>query len=294
VVSKATFAVVAAAGLLGTGLSGCSSDAPQLSCSAQPSSLSPVAGTTQTIAIKTAAGAKILTDAALQTNPFRTATADSAGIARVSYPVTAASAGRPVKVTIAVVKQGGNGSCSVTFTPKRAPALSAAISAQWQVPVPLPAGSGACTSAHPGQGPCGSVVIKALISGFHNFGGTPTCPTSGANDCADSGGAQLSGQFAVSWAISCPATGLTSNNNDVPVTLSPEFGSHNSKVTPVTRVNADQARVELTADLPFAPEVANCTQAPVLQSLSVSNVTLKLQGGTYPTSNFSAAGPLTH
>jgi hypothetical protein len=287
---RARLALLAVAALSSTGLTACASAPQQLACSAQPSSLTPAANTTETITINTAAGAKVLTQAAFATpNPFRTTTADGTGVARVSYPVGTSAAGHPVKVTVAAAKNGANGSCSTTFTPKPRPTLHAAfISVKWVLP-PLPHGSGACAAGHTSD--CGRVTTSVLVSGFSQFGGTPTCANSDVNTCRNFAGAVLSGQLSLAWTISCPTTGLTVTRNDVPVRLVPEPGAFNYKVTPVTRVNADSARVEIAADLPFGDDVAGCSQTPSLLSLNATNVAFRLIGGGYPTAYFSAVGP---
>jgi hypothetical protein len=223
---------------------------------------------------------------------YRAATADALGVAKVAYPMGTAGDGHPVVLTVAVAKNGVNGDCRTSFTPKSAvpgaKKLTAVITSQSQVPVALPFGVGACSP--PNTSGCGSVVVTALIKGFSAFGGTPTCAGTNPSACKDYNGAVLSGQLALSWAISCPATSTTSTRDDVQTVLRPLAGSRSYKVTPVTRVNADSARLQLTADLPFAAEVAGCTVAPRLESLTITNVTLRLIGGGYPTSYFAAAG----
>jgi hypothetical protein len=251
-----------------------------------------VANTTETVTINTAAGAKVLTQAAFATpNPFRTTTADGTGVARVRYPVAASATGRRVVVTIAVAKNGSNGNCSTTFAPKPKPSLHAAlISVQWVLP-PLPHGSGACGAGHTSD--CGTVTTSVLVTGFSQFGGTPTCANSDVNTCQNFAGAVLSGQLSLAWTISCPATGLTDTRDDVPVRLVPESGRFNAKVTPVTRVNADSARVEIAADLPLGDEYASCSQTPSLLSLNATNVAFSLIGGGFPTAYFNTVGPFT-
>ena len=255
---------------------------------------------TETISISTAPGAKVLAVAALPgSKPFRVATANPSGLAKVAYHVGNGASGSPVKVTIAVAKNGANGNCSTTFTPKRSTSsapLTATISAQFQVPDPLPFGAGACATAHPGNSICGDIVVTALIKGFSNYGGVPDCPNGDPTSCV-SNPAVLSGQLNLSWAISCPANGnspgTTGNESDVPVFLNPEFQSYGYFVGPITRVDADTASLQLSADLPFGKEVAGCSVAPHLETVTATDITLELQGGGFPTSHFSAAGPFS-
>ena len=198
-----------------------------------------------------------------------------------------------MRVTIAVAKNGANGNCSTSFTPTRptstAP-LTATISTKFQVPDPLPFGNGACATAHPGNSICGDIIVTALIKGFSNYGGVPACPSADPTSCV-SNPAVLTGRLSLSWAISCPATQTTGNEQDVAVYLNPEFQSYDYFVGPITRVDADTARVEITADLPFGTEVSACSVAPHLETLTATNITLQLKGGTFPTSHFAAAGP---
>jgi hypothetical protein len=293
--AKATMAVLAVGGLLSAGLSACSPAPAPLACAAQPSSTAPGPNTTEIISIRTMPGAKVLTVATyLSAKPIRIATANDAGIARVLYPVGTAAPGYPVKVTVAVAKNGANGNCSTAFTPKRvgstAP-LTAALSYHYVVPRPLPSDPSVCTSLRPGQSGCGAVIITALISGFSAHGGIPACPTGNPVGCANQDGAALRGQLSLAWTISCPADQTSSTRNDVPVSLGPGYQSNSPKVTPYTRVDNDTAKLSVVADLPFGPEMANCPSGARLDSLSASNVTLQLIGGGYPTSNFSAPGP---
>lgn len=291
---QARLALLAAAGLLGTGLTGCDSNPRPLACAAQLSSVTPAANSMETVTIKTAAGAKVLTKAAYATaDPFRTTVADDTGTARVTYPVGTSAAAQPVTVTIGVTKKGANGSCSNTFTPLAQPSLHASfISIRWTLPS-LPHGAGACTGAHASD--CGTFFTSVLVTGFSQFGGTPTCSNSNVNTCRDFAGAVLSGQLSLSFAVSCPATKTTDSRSDVPVSLVPEPGSFNYKVTPVTRIDADSARVEIAANLPISADVASCSRTPALLSLSASNLTFRLIGGGYPTAYFSAGpfGPST-
>jgi hypothetical protein len=154
---------------------------------------------------------------------------------------------------------------------------------------PLPHGSGACSAGHTSD--CGTVTASLLISGFSQYGGTPTCSSSDVNTCQNFAGAILSGQLSLAWTISCPATHTTDTRNDVPLSLVAEPGSFNYKVTPVTRVNADSARVEIAADLPLGDDVASCSQTPSLLSLNATNAAFRLTGGGYPTTFFNIVGP---
>jgi hypothetical protein len=289
--------VLAVGGLLSAGLSACAPAPAPLACSAQPSTSTPGPNTTEIISIKTAPGAKVLTVASYRsTKPIRIVTANGAGTTSVAYPVGTAPAGTPVKITVAVAKNGANGNCSTTFTPKRVAStapLRAAISYHYVVPNPLPSDPSACSSFHPGQSGCGSVIINALISGFGAYGGIPTCPTGNPVDCASQDGASLSGQAELSWAITCPGatSGTTSSPSDAAVNLGPGYRSNFHEVTPYTRVDNDTAQLSVVADLPFGPDITNCPSGPRLESLSASNVTLQLIGGGYPTTAFSAAGP---
>ena len=285
---RAATATWTALGLLSAGLVACAPNPHPLACAAAPSVSSPGPNTVDTISVKTAPGANVLTVAAFPAGKaFRTATANAAGLAKVAYPAGTAAGGRRVEVTVAVAKSGFNGACSTGFIPKAAPRpLTAAITWNVQTPSPLPSGSGACSAPNAAQ--CGTVVVTALIHGFSAYGGTPTCSSADPSSCKDYNGAVLSGQLELSWAISC--SGMTSSHSDVQTALRPLDNSSSYKVTPVTRINADTAELKLTADLPFGPDVASCSQAPTLQSVTVSNVTLQLQGGGYPTSNFASAG----
>ncbi len=300
---RATFAVLAAGGMLTTGLSACSANTVALACTAIAGNPTPAQNATETITIKTLAGAKVATKAAFKavTKIRPDVTADSTGIAKVNYAVAMAVPGYPVKVTVNVKKAGRTGTCTTTFVPKRAvtlpkPPLKAAISVSWNLPAQMPFGySGACsTNPHPRTGGnCGTVFVSALISGFSTYGGVPTCPSGNPSDCVNSNLAALTGSVALSWALTCPATQNTSSHSDVMVGLGNEWMSYKNTVSGLTRIDADSARLEIAADMPFIADVAGCTVSPTLESVSVSNVALHLAGSTYPTSNFSAAGPFT-
>jgi hypothetical protein len=291
--AKATMTVLAVGGLLSAGLSACSPAPAPLACAAQPSSTAPGPNTTEIISVTTTPGAKVLTVASYRSAmPVRIATANGVGTASVSYPVGTPAPGYPVKIIVAVAKNGANGNCSTTFTPRRVAStapLTAALSYHYVVPRQLPSDPSVCNSSHPGQSGCGAVIITALISGFSAHGGIPTCSTGPPVACASQDGASLSGQLSLAWTITCPADQTSSTRNDVPVNLGPGYRSNFHEVTPYTRVDNDTAQLSVVADLP--PEIANCTSGPRLDSLSASNVTLQLIGGGYPTSNFSAPGP---
>lgn len=287
---QARLALLAAAGLLSAGVTACTAPKQLTACSVQLSSATPVAGSTQTVTVKTAPGATVVTQAPNPTgNAFRTTTADAFGIARVSYLVSPPTPGQAVMVTVGVKKNGVPGSCSNGFVPQPKPSLHAvSFSVRWVVP-PLPHGAGACGPGHTSA--CGTISASVLISGFSQFGGTPTCANSDVNTCRNDPGAVLSGQLSLSYALSCPATHTTATRFDVPVTLSAETGAFNYKVTPVTRVSADTARVEVAGNLPFGPDVAGCSQTPTLLSLNATNLALRLIGGGYPTAYFNSVGP---
>jgi hypothetical protein len=289
---QARLVLLAAAGLLSAGLTACTSPKQLTACTAQLSSPTPVAGSTQTVTIKTAPGATVVAQAPNPTgNPYRTTTADAFGIARVSYVVGAPTPGQAVMVTIGVKKNGVPGSCSNGFVPQPKPTLHAAsFAVRWVVPA-LPHGAGACGPGHTSA--CGTIFASVLVSGFSQFGGTPTCANSDVNTCRNDPGAVLSGQLSLSFAVSCPATRTTDTRSDVPVQLAPEPGAFNYKVTPVTRVDADTARVELSADLPIAGDVASCSRTPTLLQLNVTNLAFRLIGGGYPTAYFNTVGPFT-
>ena len=117
VTAKATAAVLASAGLLSTALTACASDRAPLACSVQVSSAAPVQGSNELVTVKTAAGAKVVMAAQFRTSePVRVTTADTAGIARITYAIGNAAAGYPVRVTAGASRNGANGSCTNTFT----------------------------------------------------------------------------------------------------------------------------------------------------------------------------------
>jgi hypothetical protein len=109
----------AAVGLLSiAGITACNPTPPRLACVATASQPNPLQNSTETIAVKTSAGARVLVVAAYQTTKTsRLVTANSVGRATAVYSVGQATLNYPVKVTVLAVKGALTAGCGTSFTP---------------------------------------------------------------------------------------------------------------------------------------------------------------------------------
>ena len=117
-----------AAGLFGAALLavagqgvGCTPPPPALKCVALPSTALPLQHANEVLTVRTAPGANVLTVARYRTvSVSKVGTANSLGIAKVTYNIGSATIGYPIHVAALVAKGTQRGSCSTSFTPTRA------------------------------------------------------------------------------------------------------------------------------------------------------------------------------
>ncbi len=116
------FVPVLAGAVLTTGFAAACAPTPSpLACSAVTSTASPVQHSVETITVKSAPRAIVVTVAKYkQATVAKRVTANSLGLATIRYNVGPAAVGYPVKVLVAVAKSGHRGSCSTRFTPAAA------------------------------------------------------------------------------------------------------------------------------------------------------------------------------
>jgi hypothetical protein len=291
--------LVSVAALIPLGLTACKAPPVPLHCSAVASSARPQQNTVDRIRVATVSGAAVVANAAFESSKVVVSTRSNAfGLARADFQVGAATVGFKVKVSVSVSKGGRSGSCVTSFTPVQAkpPALKAAISVKWLGAalgslLPAPSG-GACLSPHPGYGlACGTFRVDALISGFSAYRDIPVCPS--GEDCSVvPGSSTLTGTASLKWSMKC-STNSQLNYGDANVHVPNIWEGRADAVTPLTRVSANSALLEIGADLQLEPTMAECSGQSTLESVAVTNVALHLQGTAtpYPTSDFFAAGP---
>jgi hypothetical protein len=107
---------VAAGGLV----AGCGPAPKALKCSVVVSSAHPLQRTTQTLSVKTAAGARVITASSSGAH-VQPALANAIGLAKVAYGVGNSPLGTPIKVTTTVTKGSQRGVCATSFVPSTLP-----------------------------------------------------------------------------------------------------------------------------------------------------------------------------
>ena len=121
------------------GLSACTAPSHALPCSAAVIPPRPVQNASETITIRSVAGAVALTKAAYKTtSTFGLTATNSLGVGRVVYRIGRATLGFSVKVTVLVVKGHRAGVCVASFTPTRAVAVPKPKPVPKPIPQPVP------------------------------------------------------------------------------------------------------------------------------------------------------------
>ncbi len=288
------------------GLAACAPAATSgsLSCTAVAMVTQPQQNTVESVTVTSEVGVRVQLTAEFRSGSKHMASLTNAqGGAQFTIPVGAAAPGQQVRVVVQVVKGASKGTCTTFFVPARQVAtpkpstLTASIAAKWmgvKIGDTWDGWAGVCsTVVHPRTGGgCGTVAVPTTLNGFQAYGGIATCPEA-VKYCDMDSGPALTGSIRLQWQLRCNATGVITARNEV-VKLGGEWGAHNTTVNSVSSRGADQAQLELAADLPFNADIRTCATDSTLLTLSATDIKLHLSSGSgFPAADFFAAGPFT-
>jgi hypothetical protein len=169
------------------GLAACSPPPSRLSCSSAATYSRPLQGTTETVTVKSQAGAQVVTTASFSNGRYATTkTTNAHGIALMGIPVGTAPTSFKVNVATVVIKNGQRATCSTSFLPALSP-FGRPIGSTIRFP----------TSYDPSQ------VIDVTVNSVHptgpltDYNGTPLVPKAGRFIYVEISAVSISGTVSI-------------------------------------------------------------------------------------------------